>query len=156
MGGNPPFERAAFWAYRPLHKTCTYFGNCNMDTGVFNYTKTAAEYEADAKGKGWAAFVSNCTCGKGTFVTWDTDWSLYVTLVIGVFYSTATAMLVKNFSSVYRSIADALGLLVVYFVADPICHQGYPNDAARDLTSLIVPLSSQTFSKAAAELKKVK
>lgn len=148
---SPPRLDFAFWNFRVLDDGCHPIGACDSD-GVFrNSTVLGAE---DA--------LRACTCGKGLFVGWagdaDDAWHIYGAILSGVVYNFATGLVVKQFSSVYRSVADGIMLLFLYFVLTPWLDGAgsFPfDDMAKSMVVLMVPISGTTFSYAAAEMQKV-
>jgi len=143
---SPPRNDFAIWAYRPLAVECISMGSCSAD-GTFLLTAPLAD----------DSLAEMCSCGKGFFVGWGNTWLLYAALTSSVIYSWVTGLVVKQFSSVYRSIADGIMLLVVYFILTPILdHTAFPPpDLAKSFVVLIIPLSGTTFSYAASEMQAV-
>jgi len=143
---SPPRNDFATWAYRPTANECISIGSCS-DVGTFLPTLPLVEVD----------FAESCSCGKGFFVGWGNTWVLYAALASSVIYSWVTGVVVKQFSSVYRSIADGITLLVVYFLLTPILDQTAfpPPDLAKSFVVLIIPLSGTTFSYAASEMQAV-
>jgi len=139
---HPQRADFAFWNSRPLSEACQPLGTCGLHGFEFYPGVT---------------HQSRCECGSGVFVGWDSQWMIYGALASAVLYSWATGLVVKQFSSVYRSVADGMMLLVVYFVLTPILDgTGFPIDnAAAGFVVLIVPVSGVTFSYAAQEMQKV-
>jgi len=99
-----------------------------------------------------------------------THWLNYVTLFVVVFHSWVTGLLVTQFSSVFRAVADGIPVLLLHFLLDPLASQvplaafqsAYngmalpfpPRDWARNYICLLLPLSGMTFSFASAEMQK--
>mmetsp|Transcript_50604 Transcript_50604/g.156638 ORF Transcript_50604/g.156638 Transcript_50604/m.156638 type:complete len:93 (+) Transcript_50604:3-281(+) len=65
-----------------------------------------------------------------------------------------TGLVVTRFGGVMRAIADNFSLMLIYFVGDPLINGTSLSDMSLNLTAFILPLSSQTFSEAASELRK--
>merc|ERR1712056_167060 len=80
---------------------------------------------------------------------------VYVALALFVFYSWITGVVVKQFSSIHRSIADGFSLLLIYFVLDPLIRGKDWSNWALDLMALIMPLSIVTFTFASSEMERV-
>merc|ERR1740121_1202444 len=145
---SPPRTDLAFWHFRPIdlgHASCHAIGHCDAE-GTFVLTNgTAVGHES-----------VQCACGKGVFVGWKRLWAIYGALASGVVYSWVTGLVVKKFSSVYRSVADGIMLLVVYFALGLIFDgPEIPPwaDLAKSFVVLMVPISGTTFSYAAAEMQ---
>jgi len=141
---QPPRSDLAFWNYRPTSEHCSWVGTCDA-SGVYIPSSPLATN------------TGSCSCGQGVFVGWTTDWYVYGAMLSGVVYNWVTGLVVKEFSSVYRSVADGIMLLVVYFLLTPLLdHTGLPfEDMAKTLVCLMVPISGTTFSYAAMEMQKV-
>lgn len=166
----------AFWVYRPGPDfwTCeglaqdlprqSGFEGCIQETGEFivNWTKVGNSTIL-------AADAAQCVCGRGMFLGWCTNWTIYAGLAIVVFHSWVTGLLVTQFSSVFRAIADGIPVLLIYFCLDPLFSRiplapfqsAYttaipwpPPDWTRDAICLVLPISGTTFSSASAEMKK--
>lgn len=139
---DPPREDFAFWAFRVTDVACAGAGSCDTD-GQFILTAVEAP-------------SLSCKCGRGIFVGWDLQWFVYGALASGVVYSWATGLVVKQFSSVYRSVADGIMLLIVYFFLTPLLDNTQLPilDTAKSMVVLMVPLSGTTFSYAASEMHK--
>lgn len=133
----------AFWLPRPLTSECVLDGSCN---GTGSYVPSdPLEYEG------------GCVCGSGFFVGWNTQWVVYTCVLSSVCFSHFTGLVVKQFSSVMRAIADGLNLVVIYFLLTPLLNNtGFPpGNLADDFMILIIPLSGMAFSVSAAEMQKV-
>jgi len=141
---NPPRPDLAFWNYRPMSWECNEAGSCAAD-GAFHF---AGPEPSNADGLA-------CACGRGVFVGWGASWVVYAALASGVVYSWVTGLVVKQFSSIYRSVADGIMLLVLYFALTPLMDQTpFPiQDMAKLCVVLMVPLSGTTFSYAAWEMQ---
>lgn len=140
---NPPRTDFAYWNYRPLDASCRHLGACT-EGGAFKYTDIAEQ--------------SHCTCDKGLFVGWSASWPVFGAIVSGVIYNFATGLVVKQFSSVYRSVADGIMLMVLYFLLTPLLDNSgrFPFwDMAKNMVVLMVPVSGTTFTYAASEMQKV-
>jgi len=137
---SPARPDLGFWNYRPITAGCTELGACSND-GVF---MTEDGFS-----------VEQCLCVRGVFVGWGSDWTVYAALAAAVIYSWVTGLVVKQFSSVYRSVADGIMLLIVFFVLTPMFDSApFPlTDMAKTLVVLMVPLSGTTFSYAAWEMQ---
>merc|ERR1719512_409827 len=88
---------------------------CNQTTGQFmvNWSlvgnDTHLRQQADA-----------CICGSGVLLGWGSHWLNYVALFAVVFHSWVTGLLVTQFSSVFRAVADGIPVLLLYFLLDPL------------------------------------
>eukprot|EP00928_Gymnodinium_smaydae_P064920 TRINITY_DN48153_c0_g1_i1.p1 TRINITY_DN48153_c0_g1~~TRINITY_DN48153_c0_g1_i1.p1 ORF type:complete len:1016 (+),score=165.42 TRINITY_DN48153_c0_g1_i1:427-3048(+) len=142
---SPPRPDLAYWNYRPLSEECAAIGTCDM-LGVF----------IPGKGVSAMGIAADCACGKGIFVGWG-SWVVYGALFSSMLYSWVTGLVVRQFSSVMRSVADGIMLLVLFnFLAPAFEGMPFPpRDLAMELVVLVVPLSGAVFSIAASELEKV-
>eukprot|EP00429_Kryptoperidinium_foliaceum_P003618 CAMPEP_0176012848 /NCGR_PEP_ID=MMETSP0120_2-20121206/6006_1 /TAXON_ID=160619 /ORGANISM="Kryptoperidinium foliaceum, Strain CCMP 1326" /LENGTH=919 /DNA_ID=CAMNT_0017345745 /DNA_START=80 /DNA_END=2839 /DNA_ORIENTATION=- len=156
-----------YWGCQSLAMRTSHASSngCDLATGEFlvNWTKvgnsTALQQQA-----------AECICGSGVGVGWGTNYMIYVGLAAVVFHSWITGVLVSEFSSVYRAVADGVPVVLIYFLLDPLFSRvplapfqvAYesalpfpPLDWARDCICLILPLSGTTFSVASSEMQKV-
>jgi len=127
----------AFWHARPTNPLCT-IDDCSA----------AGNATTD---------MSDCRCESGVFVGWGSQWVVYACMVVSIVYSHFTGVVVRQFSSIMRAIADGGSLVCIYFILTPLLDQtGFPpGNLANDCMILIIPLSGATFSFAAAEMRKV-
>merc|ERR1711972_1250356 len=130
---------------RPLTSDCDSVGVC-VDGEFIVHEGITAE-----------STILSCKCGGGgwdIFVGWNQK-EVYLALALFVVYSWLTGIVVKQFSSIHRSIADGFSLLLIYFVLDPLVRGKDWSNWALDLMALIMPLSIVTFSCAASEMERV-
>jgi len=145
----------AVWRYRPTTLECSEMGTCSAE-GTYLPRPSSAADEVVLEVLAAAYSEGVCFCGKGFFVGWNSTWLVYAALASSVVYSWVTGLVVKQFSSVYRSIADGLMLLLVFFILTPILDQsGFPDNLTKVFVVLIIPLSGTTFSYAASEMQAV-
>jgi len=152
------FAKGAYWNYRPATEKCNKLGACGSwgEGGVFSPWDGggAFAYSGDNNTFTSVSSAAACLCTKGVFACWN-DIMIYLMLVVAVFYGFITGLVVTNFGGVIRAIADNFSLLLVYTIGDPLINGTHLNDMSLNLTALILPLSSQTFSEAAEELQKI-
>lgn len=132
-----------FLRERPLTWECGEIGTCH--SGAFLAAPGLAAADA--------ATADACRCGGGVhdlFVGCD-GVQVYASLGLFVIYSWLTGVVVKQFSSIHRSIADGFSLMLLYFVLDPLVRGGNWDNWALNLVALIMPLSIITFSSFASE-----
>lgn len=170
---NPEyFAKGAYWLYRPLTLECSRWGMIHLDAmgicgswvngtvgGIFNADGSSGTFVFGAFGNnGFSVNATlsddSCACGNGIWVAFN-DYRILVMLVVAIFYGFITGLVVTKFGSVKRAIADAFSLMLVYFVGDPLIKGSSLADTALNLTCCILPLSSQCFSIAAEELRRV-
>merc|ERR1712050_609910 len=129
---------------RPLTAICGWNGDC-VDGSFVPNTGTSPEDIASYA----------CGGGAGELLVGCDKSEIYLALALFVFYSWITGVVVKQFSSIHRSIADGFSLLLLYFVLDPLIRGKDWSNWALDLMALIMPLSIVTFSCAASEMEHV-
>jgi len=66
-----------------------------------------------------------------------------------------TGMVIKQFSTVGRALAQSFTLLVIYFIGDQVYDSGSPHTMALALVAFSLPLSNMIFVNAAAEMQKL-
>eukprot|EP00927_Polykrikos_kofoidii_P040017 TRINITY_DN3428_c0_g1_i3.p1 TRINITY_DN3428_c0_g1~~TRINITY_DN3428_c0_g1_i3.p1 ORF type:complete len:838 (+),score=88.78 TRINITY_DN3428_c0_g1_i3:55-2514(+) len=129
-----------FWHKRPLNRDCDS-SKCWL------------------KSKGWVFGelcsdpACTCECGSGLFVAWGPV--TVAALSVYVMQGWLVGLVVKQFSTVLRSIAQASTILVIYFVAAPLFNTGDVQTPSLTLVALIVPLSTTIFMVSVSELRKV-
>eukprot|EP00931_Biecheleriopsis_adriatica_P024530 TRINITY_DN15258_c0_g1_i1.p1 TRINITY_DN15258_c0_g1~~TRINITY_DN15258_c0_g1_i1.p1 ORF type:complete len:922 (-),score=144.38 TRINITY_DN15258_c0_g1_i1:70-2439(-) len=126
------------WAARPVEHSCPADSVC-WQTG------------------GCALAGCDCACGTGLFAGWMTSTAsvLVLALVINTVYGWLVGMLVQEFSTVDRAIADSFSLLAVYFLGDPLLNGSSLGNVSLDLVAFIVPMSTSIFAVAASEMQRV-
>eukprot|EP00931_Biecheleriopsis_adriatica_P048786 TRINITY_DN28193_c0_g1_i1.p1 TRINITY_DN28193_c0_g1~~TRINITY_DN28193_c0_g1_i1.p1 ORF type:complete len:845 (-),score=153.31 TRINITY_DN28193_c0_g1_i1:58-2592(-) len=127
----------AFWKERPLSQTC----------GVDICWEVG-------DGKGCSSADCTCECGAGFFVAWS-SWLILIALVINVAQGWLTGVVIKQFSTVGRALAQSFTLLTIYFIGDPLFNTGAPHNLSLTLVTLTIPLSNQIFVKAVSEMEKM-
>ncbi|CAJ1394558.1 unnamed protein product [Effrenium voratum] len=153
-GGRPDL---AFWVYRPNNYwDCVDIGSCD-DAGLFVATNATA------------AQANDCFCGKGVFLGWS-SWVVYAALGAGVLYGWLTGKIIEHFSTVMRSVLDGFPIMLLQFCISPLASRiplddfeaKYPSplpfinrDWAKDLMTIVNPISAITYIEAAAQVKKV-
>lgn len=168
----------AFWTYRPgpdywaceaiaLDIPDNALRGCNQTSGEFMVNWTSV----NSSNPEMRLLADACVCGRGLFLGWGAHWLNYLALFVVVFHSWVTGLLVTQFSSVFRAVADGIPVLLLYFFLDPLstrvpipafesAFQGSgplpfpPSDLARNAVCLILPLSGMAFSCASAEMQK--
>lgn len=162
-GGRPDL---AYWVYRPdPYWHCTGIGSCDQETGSFllkNATAAAASAGLTAG--------QECVCGNGVLLGWG-GWIVYAALAVGVLYGWLTGKVIQNFSTVMRSVFDGFPIVLLWFFITPTASRiplapfqaayfrgpvSYINDDwAKDLMTLVNPVSAINYIAAAAQVKKV-
>lgn len=150
------YPQGAYYSYRPNTRECTWAGYCDDQIFMYVNQTDGTESMASAAACSSNAAFCGCYCDRGVFVYWSDNLSLYMFLIVSVLHSTIVGMVVTRFSSVYRAVADNFSLLLVYFVGDPWVWGSSTSDKSTNLVAFILPLSSQAFTLAASELKRVK
>lgn len=148
-----------------IHTSSTATNGCDLDTGEFlvNWTKVGNSSALHQT-------ASACVCRSGVLLGWGSNYMIYICLFFIVFHGWITGLLVTQFSSVYRAVADGIPVLLIYFILDPLFSRvplapfrsAYssmlpfpPKDWARDCVCFILPLSGWTFSMASDEMQKI-
>eukprot|EP00933_Yihiella_yeosuensis_P002076 TRINITY_DN10343_c1_g1_i1.p1 TRINITY_DN10343_c1_g1~~TRINITY_DN10343_c1_g1_i1.p1 ORF type:complete len:954 (-),score=100.02 TRINITY_DN10343_c1_g1_i1:214-3075(-) len=163
-GGRPDL---AYWNYRPNpYWKCKKLGSCDANTGAFLWLEASAEALARSG-------EFNCVCGNGVFLGWDqpSSWVIYLALSVGVLYSWVTGQVVRKYSTVMRSVFDGYPIILLWFVITPLAshmpfaafkaayYEGplpwFSADWAKDLMTIVNPVSAVTYVAAAAEVRKV-
>jgi len=154
QGGRPDL---AYWVYRPSpYWQCENLGSCD-DAGTFVFADVASQ-------------SVECVCGRGIFLGWD-SWIVYAALAAGVMYSWLTGKLMEHFSTDMRSVFDGFPIVLLWFVISPLAsripvgafrehyiHGPRPwidRDWAKDLITIVNPLSAVTYIEAAAQVREV-
>jgi len=158
------FAKGAFWRYRPATTDCDHTGACGTWTGGgfqawdgggdFAFWLANSTYTSNATLLGSHSVPGHCFCEKGLWACWN-NILIYLMLMVAVFYGFITGLVVTRLGGVLRAIADNFSLLLVYAVGDPLFNGTNLNDMSLNLTAVILPLSSQAFSQAAEELRRV-
>lgn len=129
-----------FWEKRPLTQHCNQLGSCQ--DGIFAFYNSTLSVDN-----------GDCACGGGAwppgelFLGCDKP-AIMISLVLFVLYSWVTGVVVKQFSSIHRSIADGFSLLLIYFCLDPLLRGKDWSNFALDGMALIMPFSIVTFTSA--------
>lgn len=147
IGDISGFKRGAFWNYRPTTLQCDRRGQDHKELFICEGTEYVLKQGANVTGS-----AIECVCARGVLVAWNNPL-IFVALLVLVFHSSVTGAVVKQFSSVARALADAMSLMLVYFVGDPLFNDTSLNDNSLNLIALIFPMSSQLFSCASYELE---
>lgn len=178
LGTLPGNKRTdvAYWRYRtgPDYWVCqdivAYTSNtagngCDQNTG-----ELMVDWAKVGNSTALHEVVSECFCGSGILLGWGSNYMIYVGLLAVVFHSWITGVLVAQFSSVYRAVADGVPVLLIYFILDPLFSRiplhpftsAYsatlpfpPTDWARNCICLVLPLSGTTFTVASSEMQRV-
>jgi len=126
----------AFWKVRPVDPHCA----------------EKVCWEVSASG-----YCSNplctCPCSSAFWVAWD-NWWVIVALAVNVLQGWLTGVVIKQFSTVLRAIAQGTTILAIYFVGDPLLNHTQLN-LTLTLIALIVPLSTALFNVAVSEMERV-
>mmetsp|Transcript_108154 Transcript_108154/g.176714 ORF Transcript_108154/g.176714 Transcript_108154/m.176714 type:complete len:237 (+) Transcript_108154:3-713(+) len=93
-------------------------------------------------------------CGSGVFVAWDT-WLVWLALAMNVLQGWMTGVVIKQFSTVERAVAQAITIVFIYFVGDPIVHSTNAHNLPLTMVALIIPMSTAVFNIAEAQVEKV-
>jgi len=133
IGGISTRPQDAFWKQRPLDHDCQVRMPSNM---------TCASPDCI------------CECGSGIFVAWG-DLTVIIALLINVLQGWLTGVVIKQFSTVLRAIAQSSTILAIYFVGDPVLNPDSVRNWVLTLVAFVVPLSTALFMTAAAEMEKV-
>merc|ERR1711974_272887 len=97
------------------------------------------------------------------------NWINYVFLAISVFHGWIIGLLVRQFSSVHRAIADGFTIVPMYFLVEPLFsrlpYQSFKDayytgprgiiNWAKDAMALIMPLAGMLYLFARTEMQKV-
>eukprot|EP00929_Paragymnodinium_shiwhaense_P078258 TRINITY_DN40536_c0_g1_i1.p1 TRINITY_DN40536_c0_g1~~TRINITY_DN40536_c0_g1_i1.p1 ORF type:complete len:908 (+),score=117.45 TRINITY_DN40536_c0_g1_i1:121-2844(+) len=126
----------AFWKQRPLSHDCS--DKACWIVGDSGYCGSSA---------------CTCECGAGVFVAWK-DALVVVALFIFVVQGWLTGVVIKQFSTVLRAIAQASTILAIYFVGDPLLNASGVHNLPLTLVAFIVPLSTTVFMVAVSESEK--
>eukprot|EP00927_Polykrikos_kofoidii_P040016 TRINITY_DN3428_c0_g1_i2.p1 TRINITY_DN3428_c0_g1~~TRINITY_DN3428_c0_g1_i2.p1 ORF type:complete len:837 (+),score=77.22 TRINITY_DN3428_c0_g1_i2:55-2511(+) len=129
-----------FWHKRPLSRDC-------------NSSACWSESKGWVFGELCSDPACTCECGSGLFVAWGPV--TVAALSVYVMQGWLVGLVVKQFSTVLRSIAQASTILVIYFVAAPLFNTGDVQTPLLTLVALIVPLSTTIFMVSVSELQKV-
>eukprot|EP00930_Biecheleria_cincta_P083620 TRINITY_DN73156_c0_g1_i1.p1 TRINITY_DN73156_c0_g1~~TRINITY_DN73156_c0_g1_i1.p1 ORF type:complete len:888 (+),score=147.01 TRINITY_DN73156_c0_g1_i1:80-2743(+) len=157
-GGRPDL---AFWVYRPSpYWQCEAIGSCDQASGSFVLSNATAGLTVGQE----------CVCGNGVLLGWD-SWIVYAALAVGVLYGWLTGKVIQNFSTVMRSVFDGFPIVLLWFIVTPTAsriplapfqaayYQGPVNyinqDWAKDLMTLVNPVSAINYIAAAAQVRKV-
>merc|ERR1712039_1165683 len=95
----------------------------------------------------------DCPCDSGVWVAWG-NWVVIFALIINVAQGWLTGVVIKQFSTVLRAIAQASTILVIYFIGDPLVGAGSVQNIALTLVAFSIPFSTSIFMVAASEMKK--
>jgi len=125
----------AFWKERPLDAQC-------------------ADSRCWAAGQTHCDPQCTCECDSGVFVAWN-NWLVVVALVINVVQGWLTGVVIKQFSTVLRAIAQASTILVIYFIGDPLINPNSVHNMPLTLVAFVIPLSTTVFNVAVSEMEKV-
>lgn len=131
----------AYWKDRPLHKTAACVAElqpCWQQYGTCSAT---------CKG-------SDSCCDHGVWVGWD-NWLVILALAITVLQGWLTGVVIKQFSTVLRAIAQASTLLAIYFIGDPLLNPARVENIPLTLVAFAIPLSTIVFNVAVSEMEKV-
>eukprot|EP00928_Gymnodinium_smaydae_P022505 TRINITY_DN18879_c0_g1_i1.p1 TRINITY_DN18879_c0_g1~~TRINITY_DN18879_c0_g1_i1.p1 ORF type:complete len:919 (+),score=157.48 TRINITY_DN18879_c0_g1_i1:374-2758(+) len=131
----------AFWKDRPLSYDCR---SCICQDGPRANCTDACPL----------VNPGSCTCGSGIFVAWGSELVL-AALAVNVCQGWLNGVVIKQFDTVLRSVAQAFTLLLIYFIADPLLNPESHHNIPMTLCALVVPLSTTVFSVAASEMRKV-
>lgn len=104
-----------------------------------------------------------CACHQGLFIGWEREPMLFMALAVNILYGLLVGQIVMRFSSIHRAMSDAVSLILLYWLGDPLMKKlifGTPisesyNDFILDFLSFIMPLSAVTFMLASSEMEKV-
>jgi len=126
------------WSVRPIEQSCPADSVC---------------WQTD----GCALAACDCACGTGPFAGWIASSAgvLTLALVCNTAYNWLIGMLVQQFSTIDRAVADAFGLLAVYFIGGPLLNGESLGNVSLDLVAFIVPMSSSLFAVAASEMHRI-
>eukprot|EP00927_Polykrikos_kofoidii_P045120 TRINITY_DN389_c2_g1_i1.p1 TRINITY_DN389_c2_g1~~TRINITY_DN389_c2_g1_i1.p1 ORF type:complete len:820 (-),score=96.76 TRINITY_DN389_c2_g1_i1:81-2459(-) len=126
----------AFWKERLLNPACT-------DPSCFDTTNSSV-----------IECVPACACcGSGVFVGWN--WLTWLALVANLSQSWLTGIVIKQFSTVLRAIAQSMTILFIYFIAGPLLDPGGFMPLSLTLVAFIVPLSVSQFMVSVSEMKEL-
>jgi len=128
----------AFWKCRPLEPTC---GSPYQDV-----CWAAQTFHCDP--------ACPCTQGWGVFVAWG-DWRVLLALVVNIAQGWFTGVVIKQYSTVMRAVAQASTILVIYMIGDPLVNSGSAHNAPLTLVVFLIPLSTIVFLVSASEMEKV-
>jgi len=127
----------AFWKTRPIDAQCP---------SEACWKKSSAGYCSDPQ--------CTCACSNAFWVAWG-NWAVILALVVNVLQGWLTGVVIKQFSTVLRAIAQGTTLLAIYFVGDPLLNGSSVHNLTLTLVAFIVPLSTALFNTAVSELEKV-
>jgi len=127
----------AFWKVRPISSDCPRDSGC---------------WEVSSGG-----YCSNpqctCPCSNAFWVGWD-SWGVIMALAVFILQGWLTGVVIKQFSTVLRAMAQGTTILAIYFVGDPLLNHKKLN-LTLTLIAFIVPLSTGLFNIAVSEMEKV-
>lgn len=133
----------AFWKERPLHPPSNMVRyDCR--------TQSCVTLESDCM-EHTAALGP---CGSGVFVGWDT-WLVWLALAMNVLQGWMTGVVIKQFSTVERAVAQAITIVFIYFFGDPIIHSKNAHNLPLTMVALLIPMSTAVFNIAEAQVEKV-
>jgi TM2 domain-containing membrane protein YozV len=136
IGGLSTRPQDAFWKERPL-STCS-------DSRCFPQTATTCNGHSDC----------SCVCMSGLYVDWG-NFLVSVALLVNITQAWLTGIVIKQFSTVLRAIAQSSTLLAIYFVGSPLVTGAWKLDVPSTLIAFIIPMSTATFMCAKTEIEKV-
>eukprot|EP00927_Polykrikos_kofoidii_P040018 TRINITY_DN3428_c0_g2_i1.p1 TRINITY_DN3428_c0_g2~~TRINITY_DN3428_c0_g2_i1.p1 ORF type:complete len:800 (+),score=80.95 TRINITY_DN3428_c0_g2_i1:98-2497(+) len=130
----------AWWKNRPVSSDCPTHSTCWVKSSDWlNQYCSAPDCE--------------CECGNGFFVAWGPV--TIVALAIYVLQAWLTGIVIKQFSTVSRAIAQASTILAIYFIGAPLLDPHSIHSLSLTIVALIVPLSTTIFMVSVSELQKV-
>ncbi|CAE7731606.1 unnamed protein product [Symbiodinium sp. CCMP2592] len=96
------------------------------------------------------ACTGSCACHSGLFAGWGLQPELYLFLGVTVLYGILVGIIYDKYGSLHRAKCDAFGLLLVYWVGNPLLNyltEGTSfhvslRDECLDIVSFIVPLAA--------------
>ncbi|CAK9061913.1 unnamed protein product [Durusdinium trenchii] len=131
-----------------------YIQKVNLDVGSF-FTSIIMLWVCGATSKRdqdafWKQRPVDGRMESGIFVAWN--WQMIIVLVVTLLQNWLAGFVAKRLSTVIRSSAQQLSLLIVYFVGDLLLNQK-PFDWPVGTTALVIALSVQVFVFAGQAVK---
>jgi len=127
----------AFWKVRPISVQC-------HDDACWKVSAGGYCSSPDCR----------CPCSNAFWVAWD-EWWVIMALAVNVLQSWLTGVVIKQFSTVLRAIAQGTTILAIYFVGDPLLNPSSVHNLTLTLIAFIVPFSTALFNIAVSEMEKV-